>query len=198
MAQDTQDRRSKLRQTIIGIAARTVAEHGLQALKVRDLATQAGCSLGAVYNVFADLDDVAMEVNRLTFRRLAAFVFAQIGNLDTLPPRDALISIGKAYAAFARENRLSWAAMFDISLTDSDDVPNWYRAELGRLFHLIAEPAARLRPDLSPADLELAARALFSAVHGIVLLSLENRMSGVPEADVDRMIDLLIGDFGKK
>ena len=52
--------------------------------------------------------------------------------------------------------------------------------KLAAVFELIANPLAQIYPTKTADDLDLTVRALFSAVHGIVLLGLEKRISAVP------------------
>jgi len=41
-------------------------------LRARDFAADAGCSLGAIFNVFDDLNAIVMAVNGRAFRKLGA------------------------------------------------------------------------------------------------------------------------------
>ena len=61
-----------------------------------------------------------------------------------------------------------------------------------RLLRLISEPLSQWRPTLPPEDISLLTRAMFSSVHGIVLLGLEKRISGVPSQDLNRMLETII------
>jgi hypothetical protein len=47
-------------------------------------------------------------------------------------------------------------------------------------FALMHEPLRRLLPDRDPEQVALLARTMFSAVHGIISLGLEERMVAVP------------------
>ncbi|MFT6075628.1 MAG: AcrR family transcriptional regulator, partial [Yoonia sp.] len=60
MASKTETRRTELRNKLIDIAEKTIATEGLSALRARDLAAQAGCAVGAIYNVFGDLAELAL------------------------------------------------------------------------------------------------------------------------------------------
>src|SRR5882724_11139463 len=63
-------RRRKLRDALIGAAERTIAAEGLRGMKARELAFKVGCAVGAIYNVFTDLDDLIFAVNALTLEQL--------------------------------------------------------------------------------------------------------------------------------
>ena len=63
-------RRRKLRDALIHAAERTIEKEGLRGMKARELASKVGCAVGAIYNVFTDLDDLIFAVNALTLEQL--------------------------------------------------------------------------------------------------------------------------------
>ena len=79
-------RQAKLREALIDAAEAQIEAGGLSTLKARPLAQAAGCSLGAIYNIFDDLDALVMAVNGRTFRRLGAFVNASVQNAPAQDP----------------------------------------------------------------------------------------------------------------
>ena len=85
MASKTQARREALRSNLIEIAERTISNDGLRALRARDLAKEAGCAVGAIYNVFGDLTDLTLAVNARTFQRLGADVAAALADAPQDP-----------------------------------------------------------------------------------------------------------------
>ena len=196
MARDTEKRRAELRETLIVIAEAEVRANGVQALRARALADKAGCAVGAIYNVFDDMTGLVLAVNGRTFQRLGAQVSTAVAASDPKPV-EQLITMGHAYLKFATEDANLWRALFDIEMSDGSDVPEWYTNELTRLFGIIAEPLAEMHPKASPDEIDLMTRTLFSSVHGIVLLGLEKRMSGVPARDIEDMIAFLLIRFGK-
>lgn len=190
MTEAATKRRAALRDRLIDIAEVRIATGGLSSLRARDLAAEAGCAVGAIYNAVGDLGELALAVNARTFLRLGAFVTEHTPR--DLPPVETLIAMAQTYHRFAAENRPAWRALFDIERPAGEAAPDWYLAEMERLFALIADPLARLDPDLAPRDHALLTRALFSAVHGIVDLSLDEASAGVPEAETDRMLALVL------
>lgn len=185
-------RRADLREKLIELAQAQIALGGIDSLKARDLAEKAGCALGAIYNVVADLTDLIMAVNGRTFTRIGKQVSGAIIGHEAENPERHLILLAHAYLDFAAENHNLWRALFDLKLPDDDRVPDWYRVELQSLFSHIARPVARLFPELAGRDLELMVRALFSSVHGMVLLGLENRISGVPRSNIQSMLSAVL------
>ncbi|MDX8350909.1 TetR/AcrR family transcriptional regulator [Cognatiyoonia sp. IB215182] len=197
MATKTELRRQELRDNLIAIAERTIAQKGLTALRARDLASEAGCAVGAIYNVFGDLTDLVLAVNARTFHRLGADVAEALADAPE-EPVEQLVIMAQAYHRFAAANHLSWRAMFDVERAPGETAPDWYLQEMGQLFTYISDPLAVIFPDYASHDLALLTRALFSSVHGIVLLGLDEASAGVPPDDIDRMIALVLRQMTAK
>lgn len=188
MSEKTQARKAALREKLIELAEAQIAEAGLSSLRARSLAKEAGCAVGAIYTHFDDLNALVLEVNGRTFRRLGATVAQSVTQAAGAAPRDRLIAMSHAYLHFASDQPTLWRALFDIEMSTDGPVPQWYLDALGGLFSYIAEPLADLFPDMPESELDLLTRALFSSVHGIVLLGLEQRISAVPLDKIEIMI----------
>jgi AcrR family transcriptional regulator len=181
-------RRAALRQRLLDAAGRVIREQGLSSLRARDLARDAGCALGAIYGVFADLDELVLAVNEGTLDRLEAALTRAVpargreeGATDAARQIDAM---AHAYLAFARSEPLAWRALFDHRMAGGRPVPPAYGAHLRRLFAHLDEPLRMLRPGLDDASRAALARTLFCALHGVVSLGLDEKLSGIGPGDV--------------
>jgi AcrR family transcriptional regulator len=183
------DRRTLLRDRLIDIAQETVAAQGLDGLKARDLAAAAGCALGAIYTAFHDLDELILRVNARTLARLelaldAAFVDAEA--------EQALDAMARAYLSFARKEEPSWRALFEHRLPPGAPVPGWYADDRNRLFSRLDAPLAQLLPGKDATARAALARTLFSAVHGVIALGLEEKIAETPPKLLDEQLGVLI------
>ncbi|MCH2068897.1 TetR/AcrR family transcriptional regulator [Shimia sp.] len=194
MAGKVAERRAALRIKLIELAEEQIAAGGLSSLKARELAKGAGCAVGAIYNVFDDLHDLVLEVNGRTFKKLGAAVSASYDGSES--PRQRLILMSNAYLEFAAAHPKLWRALFDVEMTEDGAVPEWYLSSLGALFANIRAPLSELYSEMGEEELGLMTRAMFSAVHGIVLLGLENRISGVPPEHIRTMIAQVLSRIG--
>ena len=194
MSEKTKARRAALGEALVEAAERRVVSGGLASVKARDLAQDAGCSLGAIYNVYPDLPTLFMEVNARTFAALDAAISAS--QRDDVPPRDALVAMALAYLEYATTHTNRWRALFDLDLPDDPALSDWYLTRLRGLFAHIHRALVRLWPDRDGGEIEMMTRTLFSSVHGIVLLGLERRFSNIPPEEVGRMIRGLLAEIG--
>lgn len=184
-------RKEALRVKLVDLAEAQIGKGGLRSVKARDLAKEAGCALGAIYNAFDDLQALFMAVNGRTFQRLGFAVAQSVEDVQA-GPNERLIIMSEAYLGFAAENTNLWRAMFDLEMSTDDEVPNWYLVALAGLFENISRPLGEIYPDMDAESLDLMTRSLFSSVHGIVLLGLEKRISGVPPEKIKTMISMLL------
>jgi len=192
----TDARRRDLRARLIAQAEQRIAAEGLAQLRARDLAQDAGCALGTIYTIFADLTELVLCVNARTFARLGQAVSDARQTAADAPVAE-LVAMAQAYHQFAAGNRHLWRALFDIDRPAGHASPDWYLQEMGRLFAVIDAPLTRLNPDLPEAERALLTRALFSSVHGIVRLSLDDTSAGLPPSEVDRMLALILERFAR-
>ncbi|MGA2044687.1 MAG: TetR/AcrR family transcriptional regulator [Roseiarcus sp.] len=194
-------RRVALRDALEASAARIIGERGYQALRAREVAADVGCALGAIYGVFPDLDALILAVKQRTLdaldaeitRRLAAAdaSAAQSGASRQEQAERSLHSLARLYLAFASENPRLWRTVFEHRVPDSK-VPDAYLARLDRVLTYVEHPLATLAPTMPRRERALFARALFSAVHGIVALGLDGKLGALSAQSLQWQVGALV------
>lgn len=191
----TAERRERQRIQLIDAAEKAIAEKGLAGLKARELAQEIGCALGAIYNLVADMDELVLRVGSRTLMRLDAALSAAEGEdapASAEGATDRLVAVALAYCAFARDNLQLWRVLFEHRMAEGAVVPDWAVSEQMTMFRHILEPLSILVPDRSEPERTLMSRTLFSAVHGVVAIGLEEKLIAVPRRDLDRQIEGLV------
>ncbi len=182
-------RRLKLRERLLEVARQAIAERGLSGLKARDLAGEAGCALGAIYTAFDDLDELILRVNVSTLERLESALDAALAGAA---PSAALLALARAYLDFARREEPSWRALFEHRLAGGASAPDWYLETRERLFSRLEAPLAAILPQRDAPSRAALARTLFSAVHGVVALGLEQKIAELSPEALDRQLDTFV------
>jgi AcrR family transcriptional regulator len=196
-------RREAVRAALVAAAERAIAWDGLTGLRARDLAREAGCAVGAIYNAVRDLDELILLVNARTLaaleRELDAAAAASARATATGASRavTALARLAITYLDFAAAHTLRWRALFEHRLPADREVPDWYRQEQQRLFGYVEAPLRELVPAMPAADRALLARSLFSAVHGLVLLGLEEKLVALPLRVLREQMTQLVATIGR-
>lgn len=183
--------RERLKADTIAIARRILADEGLAALQARRIAKEAGCSVGTIYNLYANLDDLIVVANAGTLEDLGKALTTSLEPLENRHFADRLTELGLAYLAFAIDNEGSWRALFEHHLQPGESVPQWYRERQQELFAIVERLLAEKITE--PEQRRTAARALFSAVHGIVALSLDQKLGSFDRAAAEAQIRYIVG-----
>jgi len=200
MSKSVGERREQLKAALIDAAEAIIAQDGLVALRARDLAAAAGCALGAIYNAFEDLDSIVFAVNARTLALIDRKLQKASGRKSAAwgpnladPDIARLIRLAVAHLDFAAEHGPRWRALFEHRLRDGQAVPPWYAAELNRIFLFVEEPLHAIRPRLAAGELTQLARVLFSAVHGIVSLGLEEKLGEIEPRRLREQTAAIVG-----
>ncbi|MBR0851368.1 TetR/AcrR family transcriptional regulator [Bradyrhizobium diazoefficiens] len=173
---------------ILEIARRIIASKGLRSLKVRDVAEAAGCSVGSVYNEFGDFDGVILTVNRETVQALTT----RLAGVPADDPLRQLHGLAATYLEFFAEHANLLRSLFEHRMEDDRPYPDDILQLVMDAFALMHPPLLRLLPDADDVKLALLSRTLFSAVHGIISLGLEERMVAVPSQMLRQQIDQFV------
>ena len=196
MAEETSSaRRSKLHEKLLDTAEKAIASGGLPNLKAREIAAAAGCSLGAIYNVFDDMDDLILCVGARTLALLEASLARASAEGGEGDASTDLIRLAHAYLRFARRHKLRWRALFEHRMANARPVPDWFIENQNRLFRLLEDPLSRLQPGLSSKESASLARSLFSAIHGIVTLGLEEKITPMTASALDDQVEAMTRIF---
>ena len=180
---NTLRRRENLKRALVRAAEKTITKRGLAGLRARQLAFEVGCAVGAIYNVVDDIDDLVMLVNERTLLALERHLVTTakaVASADSAGAIERLVQLAIAYLDFAGANGLRWRAVFDHRLPRGREVPDWYRASQRRLFGYVEAPLQALLPSVAAERRALLARSVFSAVHGVVELGLDEKLQPLP------------------
>ena len=180
------DRNTALREQLIDAAERTIAEKGLAAVKARDLAREVGCAVGTIYNVFEHLDELVLCVGSRTLAMLEAALAvpspSRHGSADEAVAD--MVRLALAYLDFAAKYMVRWRALFEHRMSEARPLPEWFVEQQHRLFAQLERPLKALLPELDRNARRILARTVFSAVHGIVALGLEEKLVSLPLPDL--------------
>ena len=176
---------------MIDIAERLIAGEGLASVQARRIAQEADCSVGTLYNVFGGLDGLIISASTRTLKALGETLETAVRGAVSGSLEDQLMALALAYSGFAHRQTHRWRALFEHRMEPGKPVPDGYRAEQEALLKLVEECLAGYIA--APVERFSAARALFSGVHGIVWLALDNKLGALGPAECERQIRFIVG-----
>ena len=193
MGRRNEHTREELREIALRAAEGLVAAQGLAGLSARKVVGRIGYTVGSLYMVFRSLDELILQTNERTldalYEKLAAVV------ADRPPPGVAIRALARAYIAFALTETPRWLAIYQHRLPEGQTVPDSFSEKVARMFELVQRELALLVPGRSPDDIALAARALWSGVHGVCILGFDRKLETVGGRSVEQVADSLLDNY---
>jgi AcrR family transcriptional regulator len=183
--------REELKELALGAARRIVAKRGYRALSARNVSAAIGYTVGSLYLVFENLEDLVLHVNGATMRDLHSAletVAAKHGH-----PETRILAIAREYIGFAFGNRLLWALIFEHPMPKK--TPAWYSEQVSTLFSMVEAPLALTAPARSPAEIQLATHALWSGVHGVSVLGVSGRLREIGLSEAQKTAASLVSNY---
>jgi AcrR family transcriptional regulator len=175
-----------VRRLVLDAASRLLEAEGPEALTMRRIAAEAGCSTSVLYTMFGGKPGVAEGLWREGFDRLRQ----AMERVEADDPLGRLTALGQAYRASALANRPYYAVMFQRPIPGFEPSAEAYADSLRPLGILVDAVADCIRAGLfRPADPDHVAGVLWAAAHGAVSLELAG-YEGASDAQA-RFQDLL-------
>jgi AcrR family transcriptional regulator len=182
----TDDDRADFRDRLCDAAERMFAEHGPEAVTIRQLAQAIGVSPMTPYGYFKDKDAILAAVRARAFDRHADALEKAFAAAPP-DPEARSAAVGEAYVRFALSHPEAYKLMFDTKQPSFDDYPDLVRAgERSRATMTLHLTDLELKRDAAKAGL-----LYWSALHGPLML----HFSGMLPTDVSvvGLIETLVG-----
>jgi AcrR family transcriptional regulator len=175
-----------LRSALIRSAVELLRSEGPDALTLRGVARAAGVSQAAPYRHFADRRALVAAVAEEGFRRLQA---AMLEAVRSAPGPLGLKGVAIAYVRFGHENPAEYRIMFGPELGNQDDLPE-LQVTSRAVLDFVAEGVRGLQAGglVVEGDAGMMAAALWSMLHGLVMLSLDGQVTGVTTS-LDELVE---------
>ncbi len=167
------DRSARTCEALIVAAARGLSRYGYSNLVLEQVASEAGCSRGALYHQFADKEDLAMAVLVWVNEIWEQEVLGAVEAYQESDPGKALIKVARAHAVFCRRDvaRVIMALRLEFSGRDhpiGHEIEKIYTGLVERCARLVREgrKAGSIPPGPSAKSVGLA---FVGAVEGAVI-----------------------------
>lgn len=172
------ERTADLKEACIVAAQAVIAEKGVEALSLRDVARRLNVSHQAPYRHYPSRDHLLAEVIRRCFLRFSAALERRTRSDD---PLVEMKSMGERYLEFALHHPLEYRLMFGTPWPDVADHPDLQR-DSNRSFQILSNCMRRQRGGdrADPDQADLDAMFVWSTMHGIASILQSNLMTHLP------------------
>jgi len=182
------------RELVIDAAARAMNAKGLDGIHARTLAARAGISVGSIYNLFSDLDELIRIVNAQTYKELHSEVSEALekARKEGDSPRDQMLALAERYLDYVETHQTRWLAALAFNRSRSDSPPAWYLELELSLFKVIEDALEAFPKAEDIKTRQNNARALWASVHGIVTVAVADGFLMQPIEDVWEQIQIIV------
>ena len=160
------------RALVIDGAVKAMNAKGLDGIHARTLAARAGISVGSIYNLFSDLDELTRIVNAQTYDELQAVVSGALDQArkDKQTPREQMLALAESYLEYVESHQTRWTAVLAFNRSRTEQPPKWYLDKEISLFKVIEEALKAFPGAKENKARQIHARALWASVHGLSLI----------------------------
>jgi AcrR family transcriptional regulator len=179
----------ELREIILDAAYELVYKEGIQAVSARNLAAKIGYSVGTLYNIFSNMDDILLYLNS---RVLTIFITELKAKLSSSHSSviDKLMMIARYYLEFSENYYNLWHLLFINKVTVNEELPKWYNKKIDTLYHLVSHHIKLLhRPG---ADIDSETCIYWASVHGLASLNCSGKLHYASSKSVDELTQVTV------
>lgn len=202
---------SAVRDALIKSTLGLMEKGGLEGVKARSVADMAGVSVGTVYNLFGSFDRLIVAANLKIYEELGeigkrrmAEIEANLqrriaaGKLEDTPRNrmaERLIGLADTYVDFVAANANRWGALLAFNRTRNRGADDDSLQQLTALIDVVGDVLKGAPKWKSSTERRIAARALWSSVHGIVTTNFFGGEEATARSRTSLLLDVLLQTF---
>jgi len=182
--------RDEIREMAINAAAKIVETDGFQSLTARKVAAKIGYTVGTLYHVFRNFDDLVIHLNAQTIDEMAALVQKKVGKKRN--PEVRIRTMSDVYVNYATDHPDRWRLVFEHQAPRGLPTPELMKVRRDVMFEMVADNLRELSPNHIPQEVAHTATALWSGIHGICILALTGKLYLGGAFSMAKLVDTLI------
>ncbi|EMC9262459.1 TetR/AcrR family transcriptional regulator [Vibrio cholerae] len=166
--------------------------HSYHELSLRKVATMIGYVPSTLVNVFGNYNLLLLHVVAQTLDELAQE--AQQAVKSTTYQKDALYQLAYCYHDFAKRNPYRWQLIFEHNM-NGEMLPEWQAQRINNMTSMLEDLLKVIAPLRSEQEVLQASRVLWSGVHGITILSVDDKFFANEPIDGNALINNLLNHY---
>ncbi|MEL6115828.1 TetR-like C-terminal domain-containing protein [Photobacterium sp. SP02] len=171
-----------------------LSEHPHHELSLRKVAAMIGYVPSTLVNVFGNYNLLLLHAVAQTMDELFAEAEKQLQQSESTT--DALRKLAYCYLNFAVDNPYRWQLIFQHTM-NGEELPEWQNERINNMINMLESLIRQLIPDQSETAVMEASRVLWAGVHGITLLTVDDKLFTSTPVDGKALIDNLLDTYLK-
>ncbi|MDX8420856.1 TetR/AcrR family transcriptional regulator [Vibrio parahaemolyticus] len=189
-------RNDHTREELINLTLTTVKnfldENSYHELSLRKIANMIGYVPSTLVNIFGNynlllLHAVAQTLDELSQEALNA-------TKSSKDAHQALFELAYCYHDFAQKHPYRWQLVFEHNMNGAE-LPEWHAKRIDGMTGMLESLLAQITPQRTESEVIKASRVLWAGVHGITLLSVDDKFFSSEPVDGKELISNLLSNY---
>lgn len=189
MARRNDHTKDEIRQMAVLAGHKMIKESGFSNFSTRKIAKEIGYTVGTLYHVFDNYDDIILNINAKTLVDMKEFILEKQSYI-TLEGVDRAKNLARLYIEFVRNNQNIWSAIFEYNIPSNIDESHLYNICANEILLIAQQAVVEI---INDHNSNMHTQILWSAIHGICILHLKQRVHCVKS--LEEMTDALIENY---
>lgn len=193
MARRNDHSREEIKKLALEAALDLVIQQGHKSISGRKIASEIGYTVGTLYQVFNNLDDLIMQVNAITLEQMLDWLMQKDNTSLSGTARIKLLA--QNYLDYVAQHTQQWHLLELGAIKENDHIPDWYMHKINQLFQFVESVLQNEMLINQEEMLVSVSRVLWASIHGICLLTFSHRLDVTGGLNSRQMSELLIENF---
>ncbi|KMV30274.1 WHG domain-containing protein [Photobacterium swingsii] len=169
-----------------------LSEHPHHELSLRKVAAMIGYVPSTLVNVFGNYNLLLLHSVAQTLDELFAEAAVEMDSATS--SEDALRKLAYCYLNFASKNPYRWQLIFQHTM-NGEQLPDWQSDRINNMTGMLEKLIRDINPNNSDDSILEASRVIWAGVHGITLLSVDDKLFTSTPVDGKALIDNLLNTY---
>lgn len=193
MARRVDHTRTQLKKLAIAAGRNLIIEGGYKNLTARHVAAEIGYTIGTLYNVFEDFDDLRLHIHGETLDGLLGYIKQNLSAEYQGP--NQLKQLASLYLEYAQQNFALWQALLAYIRPADGQIPAWYQEKIIALFDVLEKTIQNFLGKRN--DNHRHARILWASLHGMYVLFQTGKFTAIEAENPQILISTFIETYIK-
>ena len=195
MARRNDHTSQQLSDKIIASAIEFLQHQPIRDLSLRALAKSVGYSAGTLINLFRNYNLLLLAVSGYTLDQIHQQLNDDVTKANKDNASQLIVSLALEYLQFASDHPSQWRQVFEHKLDSGLEINLIHQHKIDRLFCKVEPLLKQLAPQAIELDIIKASRTLWASVHGICLMSIEDKLFMPTQVTSEALIESLINHY---
>ncbi|SJN59278.1 TetR-like C-terminal domain-containing protein [Vibrio ruber] len=192
MARRNDHTREELIQLTLEHVKKFLTSHSYHELSLRKVAAMIGYVPSTLVNVFGSYNLLLLHAVAQTLDELIEEARQAVSH--SRDQRDALFQLAYCYHDFAQRHTFRWQLIFEHNM-NGEDLPEWQTQRIDHMTDILETLLKQLAPQRSAEEITTTSRVLWAGVHGITLLSVDDKFFASSPIDGNELIHNLLTHY---